>query len=199
MLAGRPPFAGFWGGFSCFISFIWCQLFACLIRAAIFRLLAWLGQPFKKKIVCHHHLWFGLSFFAIVICGLFFLSFFATGICVQPLSFTAFSAVGIHVRLFVFALVWGYQYTSQFLASCSALAACQPSRGPHGQPADILCSMGRTLTSGWPWFQWCLARLRETCFSLVCDFVIFSLVSVFLLFSLFSFFFVFVLLDVLRC
>ena len=29
---------GFWGGCSCFVSFIWCQLFACLIRAAIFRL-----------------------------------------------------------------------------------------------------------------------------------------------------------------
>ena len=27
-----------WDGFSCFVSFIWCQLFACLIRAALFRL-----------------------------------------------------------------------------------------------------------------------------------------------------------------
>ena len=53
---------GFWGGFSCFVSFIWCQLFACLIKAAIF-----LFQ-------CHQHLWFGLSFFATGICGMFFLS-----------------------------------------------------------------------------------------------------------------------------
>ena len=99
----------FWGGFSCFVSFIWCQLFAWLIRAAIFRL----PQPF---FVCHQHLWFGLSFFATGICGLF--SFFATGICVQSLSFTAFSAIGIRVRLFVFArlaLVSGYQCISQFL------------------------------------------------------------------------------------
>ena len=54
------------------------------------------------------------------------LSFFATGICVQPLSFTSFSAVGIRVRLFVFtllALVSGYQCISQFLVSCCALAA----------------------------------------------------------------------------
>ena len=46
------------------------------------------------------------------------LSFFATGICVQSLSFTAFSAIGIRVRLFVFALlalVSGYQCISQFL------------------------------------------------------------------------------------
>ena len=28
----------FCGGFSCFVSFIWCQLFAYLIGAAIFRL-----------------------------------------------------------------------------------------------------------------------------------------------------------------
>ena len=54
------------------------------------------------------------------------LSFFATGICVQSLSFTAFYAGGIRVRLFVFALlalVSGYQCTSQFLVSCCALAA----------------------------------------------------------------------------
>ena len=73
-------------------------------------LLDWLGQPF---FVCHQHLWFGLSFFA-------------TGICVQSLSFTAFSTVGIHVRLFAFALlalVSGYQCISQVLLSCCALAA----------------------------------------------------------------------------
>ena len=112
---------GFWGGFSCFVSFIWCQPFACLIR-----------QPF---FVCHQHLWFGLSFFA-------------TGICVQSLSLTAFSAVSIRVRLFIFALlalVSEYQCISQFLVSCCALAACQlhpwrfkldffPSRLPCGQP-----------------------------------------------------------------
>ena len=102
---------GFWGGFSCFVSFIWCQLFACLIRAAIFCL--------PPAFV----IW---SFFATGICGLF--SFFATGICVQSLPFMAFSDVGIRVRLFVFALlalVSGYQCTSQFLLSCCALAACQ--------------------------------------------------------------------------
>ena len=60
---------GFWGGFSCFFSFIWCQLFD----------------------------WGGHFSFATSICGL--LSFFATGICVWSLSFMAFSAVGIHVCL----------------------------------------------------------------------------------------------------
>ena len=52
----------------------------------------------------------------------------AIGICVQSLSFTAFSAVGIRVRLFVFALlalVSEYQCISQFLVSSCALAACQ--------------------------------------------------------------------------
>ena len=85
--------------------------------------------------LCHRHLWSVLSFFA-------------TGICVQSLSFTAFSAVCIRVRLFVFALlalVSGYQCISQFLVSCFALAARQlhpwrfeleffPSRLPCGQP-----------------------------------------------------------------
>ena len=106
-------------------------------------LLAWLGQPF---FVCHQHLWFGLFF----LCHRHLwsvLSFFATGICVQSLSFTAFSAVGIRVRLFVFALlalVSGYQCISQFVVCC-ALAARQlhpwrfeleffPSRLPCGQP-----------------------------------------------------------------
>ena len=44
----------------------------------------------------------------------------------QSLSFTAFSAVGIRVRPFVFALlalVLGYQCTIQFFISCCALAA----------------------------------------------------------------------------
>ena len=85
--------------------------------------------------LCHRHLWSVLSFFA-------------TGICVQSQSFMAFSAVGIRVRLSVFALlalVSGYQCISQFLVSCCALAACQlhpwrfelefcPSRLPCGQP-----------------------------------------------------------------
>ena len=104
---------GFWGGFSCFVSFIWCQLFAWLIMAAIFRLSpAYMVWSF---FLCHRHLWCVLSFFA-------------TGICVQSLSFTAFSAVGIRVRPFVsalLALVSGYQGISQFLVSCCALAACQ--------------------------------------------------------------------------
>ena len=87
--------------------------FACLIRAAIFRLppafVVW------SFFLCHRHLWSVLSFFAI-------------GICVQSLSFMAFSVVGIRVRLFVFALlalVSGYQCISQFLVSCCALAARQ--------------------------------------------------------------------------
>ena len=110
-------------------------MFACLIRAAIFRLppafVVW------SFFLCHRHLW-SVTFF------------FATGICVQPLSFTAFSAIGIRVRLFVFgllALVSGYQCISQFLflVSYCALAARQlhttrfefdffPNRLPCGQP-----------------------------------------------------------------
>ena len=46
----------------------------------------------------------------------------------QSLSFMAFSAVGIRVRLFVSAflvLVLGYQGISQVLVSCCVLAACQ--------------------------------------------------------------------------
>ena len=104
---------GFWGGFSCFVSFIWCQLFVCLIMAAIFCLppafVVW------SFLLCHR------PFFSV-------LSFFAPGICVQSLCFMAFSAVGIHGRLFVFALlalVSGYQCISQFLVSCCALAARQ--------------------------------------------------------------------------
>ena len=132
MLAGRQPF-GFWVGFSCFVSFIWCQLFACLIRATIFHLppafVVW------SFLLCLRYLWSVLSFFA-------------TGVCVQSLSFTAFSAIGIRVRLFVFALlalVSEYQCISQFSVSCCALAACQlhpwrfeleffPSLLPCGQP-----------------------------------------------------------------
>ena len=68
------------------------------------------------------------SFFATGICGLFLLSLLQAFHCVHSLSFTAFSAVGIRVRLFVFALlalVSGYQCISQFLVSCCALAARQ--------------------------------------------------------------------------
>ena len=81
---------GFWGGFSCFVSFIWCQLFTCLIRAAIFHLPPAFGV--WSFFLGHRHLWSVLSFFA-------------TGICVTSLSFMAFSAVGICVRLFVSALL----------------------------------------------------------------------------------------------
>ena len=105
---------GFWDGFICFVSFIWCQLFAGFIMAAIFRLppafVVW------SFFLCHRHSWSVLSFFATVI-------------CVQSLSFMAFSAVGISVRPFVFALlalVSGYQCISQFLeAFCARLAARQ--------------------------------------------------------------------------
>ena len=90
-------------------------------------------------LLCHRHLWPVLSFFA-------------TGICVRSLSFTAFCAVGIRVRLFLFALlalVSGYQCISQFLVSCCALAARQlhpwrfkldffASRLPCGQPYKFL-------------------------------------------------------------
>ena len=111
-------------------------MFAWLIRAAIFRLpptfVVW------SFFLCHRHLWS-------------ILSFFATSICVRSLSFTAFSAVGIIVSLFVFALlalVSGYQCISQFLVSCCALAARQlhpwrfeleffPSRLPCGQLCRI--------------------------------------------------------------
>ena len=82
----------FRGGFSCFVCFIWCQLFACLIRAAIFRL------PSKfvdwSLFLCHRHLWSVLFFFFFI-----YIFFFVTGICVQFLSYKAFSAVGIRARL----------------------------------------------------------------------------------------------------
>ena len=105
MLAGRQPL-GVLRWFSCFVSFIWCQLFAWLIREAIFRLPpVFVVYSFY---LCHRHLWSVLS-----------------GICVRSLSFMAFSAVGIRVRLFVFALALVSRYFSQFLVSCCALAARQ--------------------------------------------------------------------------
>ena len=100
MFAGRPPFAFFFlGRFSCFVCFIWCQPFAYLIRAAIFRLpstvVVW------SFFLWHRHLWSVLSFFlssfVVVVVVV------VTGICVQFLSYTAFSAVDIRGRLTVFA------------------------------------------------------------------------------------------------
>ena len=76
--------------------------------------------------LCHRHLWSVLSFFA-------------TGICVRSLSFMAFSAVGIRVRLFVFtvlAFVSGYQCISQFLVSCCAPAASNWISLQVGYPVD---------------------------------------------------------------
>ena len=104
MLAGRQPFG----------VLRWFQLF-CFFHLVSAVCLPDQGNHF---FVCHQHLWFGLSFFATGICGLFFLSLPQAFICIQSLSsFTAFSAVGIRVRLFVFALlalVSGYQCFSQF-------------------------------------------------------------------------------------
>ena len=132
MLAGRQPF----GVLRWFLLFCFFHLVSavCLtIREAIFRLPpAFVVCSF---FLCHRHLWSVLSFFAI-------------GICVRSLSFMAFSAVGIRVRLFVFALlalVSGHQCISQFLVSSCALAARQhhlwrfepdffASRLPCGQP-----------------------------------------------------------------
>ena len=86
--SGRLPF-GFLRCFSCFVSFIWCQLFACLIRAAIFRLPpAFVVCSF---FLCHRHLWSGLSFFATGICGLVFLSL--------PLAFVVCSFFLCHWHL----------------------------------------------------------------------------------------------------
>ena len=75
------------------------------------------------------------SFFATGICGLFFLPFFVLSsilchrrLCTVFLLVMAFSAVGIHVRLFGFALLVlfsGYQCISQVLVSRYALAARQ--------------------------------------------------------------------------
>ena len=100
----------FRGGFICFVSFIWCQLFACLIKAAIFCLppafVVW------SFFLCHRHLWT-------------ILYFFATGICVQSLFFTAFFAVGIRVRLFGLCLVSACFRVSGYLSVFDiTLCAC---------------------------------------------------------------------------
>ena len=100
MLAGRQPFG----------VLRWFQLFC------FFYLVSAVCLPDESS-----HFSFATS-----ICGLVFLchrhlrsvlSFFATGICVQSLSFTAFSAVGLRVRLFVsalLALVSGYHLSLSF-------------------------------------------------------------------------------------
>ena len=134
MLAGRQPFG----------VLRWFQLFC------FFHLVSAVCLPDKGSHFSFATRICGLVFLslpqAFVVC---FLSFFATGIYVQFLSFTAFSAVGIRVRLFVFALlalVSGYQCISQFLVCC-APAARQlhpwrfeleffPSRLPCGQPTN---------------------------------------------------------------
>ena len=132
MLAGRQLF-GVLRWFQLF-RFIWCQLFACLIRAAIFCLpSAFVVWSF---FLCHRHLWSVLSLFAI-------------GICVQSLCFTAFSAVGICVRLFCLCLVSSAcfmvsLYLSVFgimlCACCSSASSLEirtgifSSRLPCGQP-----------------------------------------------------------------
>ena len=112
MLAGRQQFGVLrWFQLFCFFHLVSAVCLA--IREAIFCLPpAFVVCSF---FLCHRHLWSVLSFIA-------------TGICVRSLSFMAFSAVGIRVRLFVFALlalVSEYQCISQFLVSCCALAACQ--------------------------------------------------------------------------
>ena len=75
MLAGRQPF-GILRWFQLFVSFIWCQLFACLIRAANFRLLPAivllvlsLPQAFVvcSFFLCHRHLC-TVSFFHGLFC-----------------------------------------------------------------------------------------------------------------------------------
>ncbi len=65
--------------------------------------------------LCHRHLWSVLSFFA-------------TGICVQSLSFTAFSAVGIRVKTFCPCLVSACYRVSGYLSSFGImLCACYSS------------------------------------------------------------------------
>ena len=114
MLAGRQLFG----------VFRWFQLF-CFFH--LVSAVCWIdyGSHFHLPpafvvwsfFLCHRHLW---SVF----------SFFATGICVWSLSFMAFSAVGIYVRLFaLLALVSGYQcipiwcsaikFTKSHSAKCS--------------------------------------------------------------------------------
>ena len=133
MLAGRQPFG----------VLRWFQLF-CFFHLVSAVCLTDLGSHFSFAtsicgllffFFCHRHLWSVLSFFA-------------TGICAQFLSFMAFSAIGIRVRLFVFALltlVSGYQCISVFgimlCACCSSTSSLEilrffsfASRLPCEQP-----------------------------------------------------------------
>ena len=88
----------FWGGFSCFVCFIWCQLFACLIRAAIFRLpsrfVVW------SFFLCHRHLWsFFLSFFFLSFLSQAFVSYLhGLFCCLCLLSFLMSSDAKEHIR-----------------------------------------------------------------------------------------------------
>ena len=92
MLAGRQPF-GVLRWFQLFFFHFSHFSFATSICGLVFQVF-----------LCHRYLWSVLSFFS-------------THVCVQSLSFTAFCAVGILVRLFVFALlalVSGYQLSLSF-------------------------------------------------------------------------------------
>ena len=128
MLAGRQPF-GVLRRFQLFYFFHLVSAVCLTIRAVIFRLppacVVW------SFFLCHRHLWSVLSFFATDIWG-------------RSLSFTAFSAVGIRVRLFVFALlalVSGYQCISVFginlCACCSSASSLEIRTG--------ICSKSVTL------------------------------------------------------
>ena len=92
MFAGRPPF-----GF-----LMWFQPF-CFFHLVSTVCLPDPGSHFSFATnIC------GLVFLslpqAFVVCSLIFVFFFfVTGLCVQFLSYTAFSAVGIRARLSVFA------------------------------------------------------------------------------------------------
>ena len=120
MLADRQPFGGFEvvSASSFSLSFGVSCLLAWLIRPAIFRLSpAFVVWSF---FLCHRHLW-SLCF----LCHRYLCT----------VSFMSFSAVGIHVRLFVFALlalVSGYQSISQFFAimlcACCSSASSYESR-----------------------------------------------------------------------
>ena len=130
----------FWCGFSCFVSFIWCQLFACLIRAVLFRLppafvvwslillfgvsclLAWLGQSF---FVCHQHLWFGLSLPQMkIFCLAFFLHEAGVFVnsCTSCFSFLL-SVFTMSIRFFVcFFLPSSSPFSSAFITSSFLLS-----------------------------------------------------------------------------
>ena len=126
ILAGRQP-SGVLRWFQMgFFSLIWCQLFACLIRAAILRLppafVIW------SFFLCHRHLWSVLFFFA-------------TGICVPSFSFTAFFCRRHSCETFCFCFVSSCFRISVYLSifgimlcACCSSASFFPSRLPCGQP-----------------------------------------------------------------